>query len=257
MLTLIDLPISPYAQKVKLALLEKGLAFEVKRVPAKPPFEELRALSPRLELPVLMDGDFSLYDSSVIVEYLEDAYPEPALLPKSPRERARVRVIEELCDTAYDAVVWGVAELTVFQRGSGELQRAMLARASEQVAGLNARLEAELDGRAWLNGAQVGFGDIVAYPHVNAAASQGNKPAAGSKLEGWLRAMRQRPSVQRCKQDIVQTIAEFQAVPQLIASGEAKRQYRDHRLDWMLRSGGRAIVEAGLAADDLRFSTDY
>jgi glutathione S-transferase/RNA polymerase-associated protein len=256
LITLFDVPVSPFAQKVKLALLEKGLSFETKVVDLTRPTDELRRLSPRVEVPALVDGDLQLVDSSIIVEYLEDAYPEPALLPKTPRERARVRWIEELCDTQYEAVVWGVAELTVFQRASGEQKEAMLRTASAQVARLNARLEAELQDRPWLNGDKFGFGDLVAFPHVNAASSQGNKPLPGTRLDAWLRAVRQRPSAQRCKADILATLATFAAVPARIASGEARRQYRDHRVDWMLRSGGLSIVEAGLGAHNLHFSVD-
>jgi glutathione S-transferase len=204
----------------------------------------------------LVDGDVQLYDSSIILEYLEDAYPATKLLPESPRERARVRWIEELCDTAYEAVVWGVAELTLFQRASGELQKSMLTRANAQVATLNARLERELAGREWLNGETCGFGDIVAYPHVNAAASQGNKPVANSRLDTWLRTMRTRPSTQRCRQEIISAMPRFADVPRRISAGEAKREYRDHRLDWMMRSGGAEIVSAGLCAGDIRFSHD-
>jgi glutathione S-transferase len=257
LITLIDLPLSPYAQKVKLALLEKGLSFEVKSVDLTNYPQGLLAVGPRGEVPSLIDGDIQVDDSSIILEYLEDAYPEQPLLPKGARERARVRMIEELCDTQYEAVVWGVSELNTFQRASGELKAAMLARASQQVARLNARLEAELTGRPWLNGEQCGFADIVAYPHVNGAASQGNKPAPGSLLDGWLRAMRGRPSAQRCKQDIVSTIASFLDIPQRIASGQASRQYRDHRLEWMLRSGGLEIVETGLRAHNIRFSVEF
>jgi len=256
LITLFDVPVSPYAQKVKLALLEKSLTFDTKVIDLTRPTEEFRALSPRHEVPVLVDGDVKLFDSSIMLEYLEDAYPETKLLPSSAAERARVRWLEELCDTSYEAVVWGVAEVTLFQRAEGELKQSMLARASAQVAQLNTRLEAELAGRAWLNGDQCGFGDIVAFPHVNAAASQGNKPVAGGRLDAWLRAMRQRPSAQRCKQDIISTMPQFAAVPQRIAAGEAKRQYRDHRLDWIMRSGGAEIVVTGLRADNIRFSND-
>jgi glutathione S-transferase len=256
LITLFDVPVSPYAQKVKLALLEKGLSFETRVVDLTRPSDELRRVSPRLEVPVLTDDDLVLQDSSIIVEYLEDAYPQPALLPTTARERARVRWIEELCDTQYEAVVWGVAELTVFQRASGARKQEMLTTASAQVARLNARLESELADREWLNGETFGFGDLVAFPHVNAASSQGNKPTPGGRLDTWLRAMRQRPSVQRCKADIIATLAQFAAVPQRIAAGEAKRQYRDHRLDWMLRSGGLEIVRAGLEAGNLHFSLD-
>ena len=209
MITLIDIPVSPYAQKVKLALLEKGLAFETMRVDLTLPSPELQALNPRCEVPTLRDGEVVVCDSSVILAYLEDAYPEPALLPPTASERARVRELEKLCDVAYEPVVWGVAELTWFQRASGDLKESLLERAAKQVRSLNARLEAQLQTREWLNGASFGFGDIVAYPAVNAAASQGNAPATGSRLDGWLRTMRKRPSAQSLKQISQQLVGQL------------------------------------------------
>ena len=88
------------------------------------------------------------------------------------------------------------------------------------------------------------------------AASQGNKPAPQSRLDSWLRAMRGRPSAQRVKSDVIATLAQFAAIAQRIASGQQQRQYRDHRLDWMMRSGGVEIVVDGFKARTLRFSKD-
>lgn len=255
MLTLIEIPISPYAQKVKLALLEKGLSFEVERIDMERYPDSMESLGIRREVPVLVDGDLRLADSTIIVAYLEETHPAPALLPPEPRERARVRAIERLCDTTYDAVVWGVNELMYFRRGDDALRTSMLARARAQVVALNAQLEAELTTRPWLTGEQLGLADIAAYPYVNGAASQGNKPEPGSRLEAWLTAMRARPSAERVRQDIRDSMAAFANVPKRIAGGTAKRQYRDHRLEWVLRSGGLTIVASGLEADDLFFST--
>jgi glutathione S-transferase len=256
MLVLIDVPISPYAQKVKLALLEKGLAFETRRIDLTLEAESLRDVNPRLEVPVLLDGEVSVFDSTIILAYLEEQYPDTTLLPRSAAERARVRVIEELCDTLYDAVNWGVSEVTHFQRAAGAQKDTLLAYAQKQVQVLNARLERELECREWLNGEQFGHGDLSAYPFVNAASAQGFKPAANSKLAGWLTGMRARPSAQRVKQDILESLAQFMEVPKRVSRGEARRQYRDHRLEWMLRSGGLEIVLEGLRANNLAFSSD-
>jgi glutathione S-transferase len=256
LITLFDVPISPYAQKVKLALLEKGLTFESKIVDLGNPDAEFSALSPKLEVPALADGEARLFDSSVILEYLEERYPAPPLLPEGALERARVRMLQELCDSQYEAIVWGIAELNVFGRAQGEQKEQMLARAKAQVSALNARLERELATRAYFNGEQPGFGDLVVYPHVNAAASQGNKPEPQGRLDAWLRSMRARPSAQRVKADVVATLAQFSGMAQRIATGQQQRQYRDHRLDWMMRSGGLNIVTQGLTANTLRFSKD-
>src|SRR5262249_40092020 len=120
MLTLFEHPLSPYAQKVKIALYEKGIPFEAKTpnlfADVEPEF--LRS-SPRREVPSLIDGDFTVFDSTVILEYIEDRWPDPPLLPVSARERARVRMIEDQCDTYVEAINWGLAEIRVFGRAKG------------------------------------------------------------------------------------------------------------------------------------------
>jgi glutathione S-transferase/RNA polymerase-associated protein len=52
-------------------------------------------------------------------------------------------------------------------------------------------------------------------------------------------------------------MAGFEMIPQLVASGQFKREYRDHRLDWMLRSGGADIVRDGMARGNIRFSAEF
>jgi glutathione S-transferase len=255
MTTLYEIPLSPYAQKVKLALLEKGIEFSIELPDLDAPGEFL-ALSPRLEVPVFVDDAVRLFDSSVILEYLEDRWPAPPLLPSSPAERARVRTLEEICDTVYDAVNWGVAEVMMFKRAEGPPAERLLAKATTQVQGLNALLERELGDRTWFNGEHFGYADIVVYPFVNGAASLGNKPSPDSKLSAWLKTMRGRPSAGRVKADILTSLSSFSNRPKDVAEGRHRREYRDHRLDWMLRSGGLDIVLAGIEANNIRFSRD-
>ncbi|HEX4355653.1 MAG TPA: glutathione S-transferase family protein, partial [Polyangiales bacterium] len=170
MLKLLDVPLSPYAQKIKMALLEKSIPFETAYPDFDAPDAAMRTINPRLEVPVLQDEAANIFQSSIILQYIEERWPTPSLLPSDPVERARVRILEEICYTAYDAVTWGISEIAVFKRADGELADRILARAREQVSGLNARLERELAERAWFNGDAFGFGDLVVYPFVNGAA---------------------------------------------------------------------------------------
>ena len=90
-------PLSSYAQKVKIALREKGQPFEAplpQGIGAGGATGEFTAANPRAEVPALIDGETMVFDSTIILEYIEDKWPTPALLPKSPAERARVRMIE-------------------------------------------------------------------------------------------------------------------------------------------------------------------
>jgi glutathione S-transferase/RNA polymerase-associated protein len=252
--TVLDIPLSPYAQKVKLALIEKGIAFDVQYPDVDATDVQAHMRNPRAEVPVLFDGDLSIFQASVILEYIEDRWPTPPLLPKAPAERARVRMLQEICDTTYDAINWGVSEILVFKRAEGALAEKILERAREQVSALNARFERELEQRAWFNGDSFGFGDIVVYPFVNGAAALGNKPARDSKLHTWLNTMRARPSAERLKQEIIATLPQFASRADDIAKGKHRREYRDHRLEWMLRVGGLEIVTAGMQANNIRFS---
>ena len=111
MITLYDHPLSPYAQKVKIALREKGLAFEAPLpggLGAGGASGDFVEASPRAEVPALVDGEVRVFESTIILEYLEDAYPEPPLRPASPAERARVRMLEEVMDTHYEAINWAI-----------------------------------------------------------------------------------------------------------------------------------------------------
>jgi glutathione S-transferase/RNA polymerase-associated protein len=253
-------PLSPYAQKVKIALAEKGVAFEALlplALGSGTSAGEFAAASPRGEVPVLVDGEVTLFDSSVIVAYVEERWPDPPLLPATPAERARVRTLEEVMDTHYEAINWGLAEVLAFGRAQGELAKRLVARAAAQTAALQAWLEPQLTGRRWLNGAEFGMGDLCVVPFVNGSVGFGNGPNPGTRLADWLARANERPSVAAAAQAASRAVAEaatsLGAVAQQIASGQFKREYRDHRLEWMIRSGGLDVVLDGLAKNNIRF----
>jgi len=103
-LKLYEHPLSPYVRKVKIVLYEKGVPFERVLVapmtlkPDDPAYADFAGASPRLEVPCLVDGDFRCFDSTIIVDYIDEKWPDPPMLPPAPRERARARMVEELRD---------------------------------------------------------------------------------------------------------------------------------------------------------------
>jgi len=108
-LTVIGSFVSPYVRKVLACMNLKGLDYEVD--PITPFFgnQEYERLSPLRRIPVLIDGDFSVSDSSVICAYLDEAYPDRPLLPAEPRDRARARWFEEYADTRLgDVFIWNL-----------------------------------------------------------------------------------------------------------------------------------------------------
>ena len=91
MLTLCGFPISNYYSKVKLALLEKGVAFTEEPVPTMSTEETVLADSPLGKIPFIRTPDGSLCESQAIMEYIEAAYPQPPLMPADAYAAAKVR----------------------------------------------------------------------------------------------------------------------------------------------------------------------
>jgi glutathione S-transferase len=101
---LITSPTSPYGRKVRIALIEKSIACEVANEPAAPH-------NPLAKIPALvLDDGTPLFDSVVIVEYLDALTPSPKLIPSGPRERALVRRWEAVADGIADATVLAMLE---------------------------------------------------------------------------------------------------------------------------------------------------
>ena len=101
--------VSPYVRKVLACLELKGVDYEID--PITPFFgnDEFERLSPLRRIPVLIDGDVVLSDSSVIAAYIDEAFPDPPLLPTAPAMRARARWFEEYADTRLgDVFIWGL-----------------------------------------------------------------------------------------------------------------------------------------------------
>ncbi len=260
MVILYEHPLSPYAQKCKIALAEKGIPFELRLPEAfgtgATQDRGFTERNPRHEVPTLIDGEANIFDSTVILEYLEDKWPHPPLLPASPAERARVRMLEDVMDTQYEAINWAILELVAFKRASGQLRDKLLARAAEQTAKQQAWLERELQGRQWFNGASFGWGDVVVIPHINISIGNGNGPKPGSRLADWVARCNARPSVVAVLKAVEEILKVLPDLSQLVEQGVFRRQYRDHRLEWMMRSGGLSIVLEGIEKNTIRFSNE-
>jgi len=235
MLTLFDDVFSPYARKVRIALYEKEI-----------PFERVRALhgdcnrtdfvhvNPRAEVPALADGDFSLYDSTVICEYLEEIHPEPALYPADARLRAKCRLVEDLADTQLDAALYAV---TVLEFGRGETHGEMHEVAARDVARLYDELEGFLGQSSFFCGGY-SVADIAVLPHVAVASflGFGLEPSRHPRLLAWLGRVQERPAVVRDNADVLETLSRLQAEKRP-AFDPYRVQWRSDRLEWVIKNG--------------------
>ena len=159
-----------------------------------PKHPDVLAANPKGQVPVLVDGDLSLFDSTVILEYLEDAYPDPPLYPAAPKARAECRMLELLADEVLLVDLKRLMyrseppaadpERRAGQEADGRLGEANLRRRW-------AELERALDGRDWF-GASFSAADIALFMAVAvrpAAARAEPRPSMRRwrrGLRGWL-----------------------------------------------------------------------
>ncbi len=261
MITLFEHPRSTYAQKNKIALREKHVAFELRLpmgigagVALDPAFGQA---SPRGEVPALIDGGTHIFDSTIILEYIEEKWPEPPLLPADPAARARARMIEDAMDTHYEAIIWGLGEIRFMGRAKGELAETIEANAARQVAAWQRWLEKQLAGAEWFGGASFGWADLSVVPYLNGSAGFGLVPPAGSGLAAWHSRANARPSVAETAKEAAAAIARMTSVGDLIEMGLLRREYRDHRLEWTIKSGGLSVVLDGLEQSNIRFTPAF
>jgi len=250
-----DHPLSPYAQKVRIMLREKGLPFEA-QVPDGLGTGEVGAyssLNPRLEVPALTVDGRTLFDSTIILDFIEERYPDPPMMPDDPFQRAEIREIEEICDTHYEAINWGLGEVRFFGRAKDKADQ-LRRLGGQEIAAIHAWLEGRLSSEGWLSGAAYGRADISALPYVTMSKTLGFAPPAGSALEDWLARMLERPAVAETNAEAEAAVVGMAQYSGVLDSGTFRRHFRDHRLEWMIRCGGVDIVAEGLARNNVRFT---
>jgi glutathione S-transferase len=193
-------PLSLFTGKVRIALDEKGLACEIVSVPFgraqgyQPKHPAVVAVNPKAQVPVLVDGSLALYDSTIILEYLEDRHPTPALYPTDPVERARCRQLEAAADEVLFPPVFELIQ-EVFYKAAADRDEARVARARQGIAAHYADLERRLGERSYLCG-DFSVADIGYFMTVTFAASLGAAlDAATPRLEAWYDRVRARPAV--------------------------------------------------------------
>ena len=187
---------SPFAQRVRLALLEKRIPFLATEIDLAVKPEWFHVISPRGEVPVIRHEDRFIADSTVILEYLEDVYAEPALRPRDPGKRAVTRFWMEYADEKFKQTLVGA------MKAQGSERPEAMAKLCEELAYIEHEgLTGRSRGPYWL-GAEISMLDVVFYPYFERlpAIHFGQPPDRPAllpvRLHRWLSAMSKRPSVQ-------------------------------------------------------------
>jgi glutathione S-transferase len=174
--------LSPYVRKVLVVLDLKGLAYEIDPIVPFLGDDRFSKLSPLRRIPVLIDGDVVLSDSSVICQYLEDRHPAPAVYPADVAERAQARWLEEFADTRMgDVFIWRLFNQVAIrpavwgEKGDAELVARTLATDVPEVLDY---LEGELPAEGFRFG-MLGIADVaIAVFFRNAAFARFQVDAA-------------------------------------------------------------------------------
>ena len=204
-------PLSLFARKVEIALAEKSLQFERVMVPFTqaagyaPKHPDVLAANPKGQVPVLVDGDLTLFDSTLIFEYLEDAYPTPPLYPTGAKPRARCRLIELSADEILLPLVRSLMFRNAPPDPDAERQRLRESEAERAEAAISVfygELEAKLGGRDYFCG-DFSVADIAMFMTVLFVLRlRGPRLAGFPALAAWYARIGARPSAAKAAVEI-------------------------------------------------------
>jgi len=196
-MTLYDHPDCPYGMKVRIVLAEKDMDCEVVTVDLQSGQHrqsEFLKLNPFGRVPVLVDEDCVIYDSTIINEYLDDEYPEPALRPSASDERARVRLLEDYADTAF--TLPAMALQSELAKAAGARDEARVKAARDVVVRSLEMLNRELEGREYLGGEAFSLADVAFAPMALQLDKLGlHLDSTFKNVKAWVQRLASRPSI--------------------------------------------------------------
>ncbi len=199
MIKLYDFLACPFGQKTRIVLAEKSLTYELIQVDllkGEQRRPEFLRLNPYGKVPVLIDEDTTIYDSTIINEYLDDEYPDPPLLPaiESSTLRARARLFEDFADNSFTPQVGQL--MAEFAKPEAERDASRLQRSRQTVERVLDYLNHELSGQQYL-ATEFSVADIGFAARLLVLKELGIEPASGrANVDGWLKRLLERPSIQ-------------------------------------------------------------
>ncbi|OGP84967.1 MAG: hypothetical protein A2Y95_12450 [Deltaproteobacteria bacterium RBG_13_65_10] len=235
MITLYDNALSPFARKVRMVIEYKGLPFEAFDALTPEARPRLAEVNPRVEVPVLKDGDVVVVNSSDIVAYLDHRYPERPVYPSDPAVRVAARAWERTADTLLDAIIH---DISYGGLGFPDATPAGLIEAGqEDLETIYMDLELALEGKEFLCG-DLSIADLAVFPHMTATRFLGIPIDAGRhpRLLAWYKRMR---GLDICRADLARARTMMEAfmkdrprVQRLV--------WRGDRIEWLFAHGFHA-----------------
>jgi glutathione S-transferase len=227
---------SPFARKVAMALEYKGLEYESVDGLSRANHARLLAVNPRAEVPVLVDGDITVVNSSDILDYLERKYPERAIYPADLKARVEARALERLADARIDAIMLDCSIWTWADRKDPPLP-GLKEAGQRDLDAIFERIEATLGNYAMpLPFGHLTIAEFAFWPHLAALRPLGFVLDAEKfpRLTTWFGAMR-RDKVFLAD---ARRTGEFMKTIGTTADFErTKIFWRGDRVEWLLARG--------------------
>lgn len=190
-------PLSMFGAKAEIAALEKGLAIDLVMVPFdmrqlyQPKHPDVLRINPKAQVPVLVQGEVEIFDSTQIFEYFEDLKPRPPLWPETPAGRARARLLEHKSDEVFFPPIIRLMGL------QDRLDEPAAVAAQEASARYYEKMERQLGDAPFLAGTY-SYADIAFYmAQLFAARMSAPMTGATPKLVAWRARMTKRPAVRQ------------------------------------------------------------
>jgi glutathione S-transferase len=194
---------SPFVRSVQLGLEEKSAPYRIAAMePGGHRSDAHRARHPFARVPVIEHGDYRLYETQAILRYLDAAFPEPSLQPRDPHAIGRMNQIIGINDWYFFPKV---AAVIVFNRIVGPVLLGLtpdekaIAEALPLARTCIAELDRLLADQAFFVGDRLSLADLMLGPQLDffQRTGEGREMLRGTRLEGWLARMNERPSMQR------------------------------------------------------------
>jgi glutathione S-transferase len=197
MLKLYDYPDCPYAQKVRVVLAEKELEYETALIDLRKQEQrtpEFLRLNPLGKVPVLVDDEEVICDSTIINEYLDDEYPAARLMPEDSQGRALVRWYEDYCDNEF--IPYTTQLLVQLRKPEAERDAQQVEQIRERLRRGLYLLRDRLDKSEFIVGGDFSLADAAWAPRMLVLGRLGFEfePALAS-VQAWVDRIRTRPSV--------------------------------------------------------------
>ena len=205
MLTLCGSPISNYYNKVKLALLEKGVAFTEELVPVNSTSEAVLAASPLAKIPYLRTPQGGLCESQAMLEYIEAAYPQPSLLPLDAFAAAKVRELIAFVDLHLELVARELYTQAFFGGTVSESAQARVRRQLDKnIAGFKriAKFSPYVAGDTFTQADCAAFASLpLVGMATRAVYGEDLLLAAGIEYKAYVKLVGERPAAQKVAAD--------------------------------------------------------